>query len=116
MSSVDCIRHSSGLALLWKGDYNDILSREENWGKNPHLGWLLEGFQSIIRDCGLMDLNVSGHKFTWKKGKGTYAWVKEKLDRIMANATWISKFNSYKAYNLSMFSSNHSPLFLDPIV
>lgn len=51
-----------------------------------------------------------GYKFTWERGKGRAAWIREKLNRALANAKWVEEFSNYMVHNLSSTESDHSPI------
>lgn len=62
------------------GDFNDMMFAYEKLGGRPHPISLLEGFNEVITDCGLMDLGFTGSEFTWEKSRGTNMWIQERLD------------------------------------
>uniref|UniRef100_A0A803NXZ1 Reverse transcriptase domain-containing protein n=1 Tax=Cannabis sativa TaxID=3483 RepID=A0A803NXZ1_CANSA len=81
----DYLRGMGGsLAMLWKdkndakeesalpwciiGDLNNVMSQVDKRGENPYPNWLIEGFQQVVSDCDLVDLDLLGHQFTWEKG------------------------------------------------
>ncbi|GLT50971.1 hypothetical protein SLA2020_244230 [Shorea laevis] len=55
------------------------------------------------------DLQFSGAFFTWcnKQGENDRLWCK--LDRVMANSTWVSAFPNTSVVFLNPQSSDHSP-------
>ena len=63
-------------------------------------------------DCGLMDIPLEGYSFMWERGKGTPAWVEEKLDRCLASGAWLNLFPQVKLLNLIAPVSDHSPILL----
>uniref|UniRef100_A0A803NUT6 Reverse transcriptase domain-containing protein n=1 Tax=Cannabis sativa TaxID=3483 RepID=A0A803NUT6_CANSA len=95
------------------GDFNNILHNKEKRGGKPYPSWLLDGFQEVVRHCGLCDLDMHGHSFTWEKGRDTSAWMEARLDRAMVNFTWLTIFSDAKLFNLEVSPSDHTPLFLD---
>lgn len=76
--------------------------------------WLLDGFNSVLSDTGLSDLELYGHQFTWEKGRDTPLWLEIRLDRAMANNTWFDLFPLTKLFNIDGSLSDHSPIFLEP--
>ncbi|XP_074356469.1 uncharacterized protein LOC141696188 [Apium graveolens] len=64
----------------------------------------------------LYDLPLTGHQFTWEKGRKSYHWVEIRLDRVLANTQWLDFFDGEKVYNLEGSPSDHSPLLLCPEV
>lgn len=66
-----------------------------------------------MNDCHLSELTLSGGKFTWERGRGTHAWVREKLDRGFATASWGTKFPLYNLRILHSSVSDHAPILLE---
>ncbi|XP_060965763.1 uncharacterized protein LOC133034618 [Cannabis sativa] len=109
------IAGSSSLPWCVIGDVNNILNQEDKKGGQPYPGWLLEGFQKALTDCHLFDLDLTGYPFTWEKSRGTTLWVEIRLDRAMVTEAWTLLFQGAKLFNLETSTSDHSPLFLEPI-
>ncbi|XP_074347681.1 uncharacterized protein LOC141686552 [Apium graveolens] len=97
---------------IW-GDFNDLLFASDKKGTIAHPQYLLDGFRKVIEECQLDEINLRGGKFTWERGRGTNAWVREKLDRGFANAGWLAKFpaNNLKVVHAPV--SDHEPIVLD---
>uniref|UniRef100_A0A803PSL9 DUF4283 domain-containing protein n=1 Tax=Cannabis sativa TaxID=3483 RepID=A0A803PSL9_CANSA len=95
------------------GYFNNVLHNSEKIGGNPYSTWLIEGFKEVTQQCGLIDLEMNGHPFTWEKSKDTPQWIEAKLDRTMVNHDWLIKFPDAKLFNTEVSPSDHSPLFLD---
>lgn len=57
------------------GDFNDILCSQDKKGRHPHPQNLLDGFKRTVEDCGLSEIDLTGGRFTWEKGKGTDDWI-----------------------------------------
>lgn len=62
------------------GDFNDILFASDKKGHVPHPQHLFNGFQSTIKDCQLLELDLSVEIYTWEISRGTDGWVRERLD------------------------------------
>ncbi|XP_060968346.1 uncharacterized protein LOC133035920 [Cannabis sativa] len=95
------------------GDFNNVLHHSEKIGGKPYPTWLIEGFQEVTQQCGLIDLDLNGHPYTWEKSRDTPQWIEAKLDRTMVNHDWLLKFPNAKLFNMEVSPSDHSPLFLD---
>lgn len=78
----------SSLPWVVIGDFNDLLYQHEKSGGNPHPDGLLRGFGETLEECGLFQLPLRGYQFTWERGRGTTAWMEERLDKVVANAGW----------------------------
>lgn len=99
--------------LLWiiLGDFNDILRASDKKGKNKQPNWMINGFKEAMFDCGVSDLPMEGHPFTWEKSKGTDRWVEEKLDRVFVCERWRDGFPTNKVQNLVAPTSDHSAIY-----
>ncbi|XP_019178334.1 PREDICTED: uncharacterized protein LOC109173550 [Ipomoea nil] len=117
--SWQLLRTLSSLSTLpWvvMGDYNDILDQSEKYGRTPHPQWLINGFRDAVADSGLVDVPFSGHQFTWVKSRGTDHMIEEKLDRFLANDSWLNMFEGAQALSLSTTYSDHLPLVITPVM
>ncbi|XP_062112653.1 uncharacterized protein LOC133823820 [Humulus lupulus] len=107
---------SSSSTLPWCiiGDMNNVLSQRDKRGGRPYPNNLLEGFQQLVQDLGLIDIDLIGHPFTWERGRGTLHWVEARLDRALATDSWLNLFPGAKLLNTEVTTSDHCPLLLDP--
>lgn len=74
----------------------------------------MDGFNEVLTDTGLKDLDIVGHQFTWEHGRNTNHWVEIRLDRGLVDASWLQLFPSVKLYNMEGSPSDHSPILLEP--
>lgn len=95
------------------GDFNDMLFASDKSGKHPHPQNLLDGFRSVIEDCELTEVELTGGEFTWEKSKGTPNWVRERLDRAFAENNWWQKFPLCKLTVTHTIYSDHDPIILE---
>ncbi|XP_020207334.1 uncharacterized protein LOC109792340 [Cajanus cajan] len=113
--SWDLLRHLASLSNLpWCiiGDFNDLLSSNDKKGTNPHPYYLIQGFRQATMDCGLEDLPLIGHPFTWIKGNLPNNLVEERLDRALATKDWHHLFANFLLSNGVAGKSDHSPITL----
>lgn len=68
---------SSTLPWCVIGDFNDMLSEKDKCGPHKHPQALLDGFRRAIEDCGLIELDLVGGKYTWERSRGKKEWVRE---------------------------------------
>ncbi|KAA3465047.1 tyrosine decarboxylase 1-like [Gossypium australe] len=88
------------------GDFNAILDPEDK--RSPRtIGKRCKLFGNFVDSCGLQDLGFNGPKFTWQRG-GTSA----RLDRALANNTWMESFPQCLISNLPRIKSDHRPIIL----
>ncbi|GKV19162.1 hypothetical protein SLEP1_g29456 [Rubroshorea leprosula] len=91
------------------GDFNTTL----NYGERVKLSGVVWGDTFELKDfvsrMEVFDLQFSGAFFTWsnKQGENDRLWCK--LDRVMANSTWVSAFSNTSVVFLNPQSSYHSP-------
>ncbi|KAM0920436.1 hypothetical protein ACQ4PT_007528 [Festuca glaucescens] len=55
------LRSTPDLSWLCAGDFNGILSQEEQCGGNEREEWQMNGFRGAMEACGFMDLGFTGH-------------------------------------------------------
>lgn len=108
------LARDSNLPWCTIGDLNNVLSQEDKNGGAPYPSWLIDGFNEVLVDVELIDMDLVGHQFTWEKGRGTTAWTEVRLDRALTTMTWLNMFPVAKLYNLEGSSSDHSPILLTP--
>ncbi|XP_019150699.1 PREDICTED: uncharacterized protein LOC109147555 [Ipomoea nil] len=94
------------------GDFNNLLYQAEKKGGNPYPNSLLRGFGDAVDDCGLMQIPMRGHQYTWQKGKGTPNWIEERLDKALITNDWGLMNENAWLENIRTRASDHSILFL----
>ncbi|KAJ4842985.1 hypothetical protein Tsubulata_036399 [Turnera subulata] len=90
------------------GDFNAILSADEIRGSTTSLRRCCRRFQNCMDTCSLEDLGYQGPQFTWHRG---LVW--ERLDRALANQSWLQTFPSAQVFHLPTLCSDHCPLLID---
>ncbi|XP_060964189.1 uncharacterized protein LOC133033466 [Cannabis sativa] len=95
------------------GDLNNTLNHGDKRGGRPYPNWLLTGFQDVVTECHLIDMDLRGYPFTWEKGKGTENWVEVRLDRALISQEWQGLFPSASLHNLEVSVSDHCPIWID---
>lgn len=110
------LSRDSNLPWCTIGDMNNITSQADKKGGASYPQWLLDGFNEVLEETGLTDLELYGHQYTWEKGRGTGSWMKICLDRALTSNLWLDLFSLAKLYNLEGTPSDHSPIFLVPLI
>ena len=105
------------VTLLYLGVSSEILMTYcllvIRWVQLSILAGFSGAFQRPSTDCALSELELLGHQFTWERGRGTTAWVQERLDRAFASVSWFTEFPLCRLTNLLSSSSDHSPILLE---
>lgn len=70
------------------GDSNDLLYSYYKIGCNVHPQALFDGFQLAVEDSGLIEVDITGEKFTLERSRGTLEWVRERLVQAFDNEEW----------------------------
>ncbi|XP_062086986.1 uncharacterized protein LOC133793707 [Humulus lupulus] len=106
---------ASASSLPWciMGDVNNVVGQEDKRGGNPYPGWLINGFNQPLTDCGLIDLDLTGYPYTWERGRGSSEWIEVRLDRALVSQSWFNLFLYAKLFNLDFSTSNHCPILLE---
>lgn len=108
------LSRDSNLPWCTIGDMNNIVSQSEKKGGAPYPQWLLDGFNEVLQEINLADVELIGHQFTWERCRGKAAWLEERLDRALTSPMWLHLFPLAKLYNLEGMNSDHSPILLVP--
>ena len=95
------------------GDFNEIVRKEEKWGRIPRDHNQMQLFRDVIDECQFMDLGYVGPKFTWVKHYVDGHSIRIRLDRCMATNFWFQKFPGTRIHHLNCMSSDHSPLLIN---
>lgn len=78
--------------------------------------WLIQGFQDVVNDCVLTDMEMSGYPYTWKRGRGIDNWIEIKLDIALVSKEWTNTFHEARLTKLELSTLDHCPLWLEPKV
>jgi hypothetical protein len=107
------LRHLRSLctgAWMCVGDFNEIVEHREKWGGTRRRDGQMEQFRAALEDCGLSDLGFLGPKFTWTNGQYGGNFMKERLDRAVANRAWCAMFKNREIRVLAARTSDHNPV------
>lgn len=99
---------------LCSGDFNEILFGCEKEGGPPRAESSMQKFRSVLEECGLHDLGFVCDPFTWRNNHHMAAgFIKERLDRAVANSAWRCKFPVVRVVNGDPRHSDHRPIIID---
>jgi hypothetical protein len=94
-------------------DFNEILYSFEKQGGNPKPQIQMERFRNALNFCNLNDLGFEGDIFTWRNNNYRVdGYIRERLDRVVANPEWCARFPNYKVVNGCPEHSDHRPVLL----
>lgn len=74
---------------------------------------MMDAFNTMMQDIGLVDLGFKGQPFTWRNNREGEKRIQERLDREIANAEWICQFPSLTITHKLMLGSDHCPLIIN---
>lgn len=92
------------------GDFNEIFFQSEKQGGGIRGVTQMQAFRDVVYELELEELLAKGPRFTWLNRRQGRALVHEKLDRFLANRSWINAFPDMEAVNLEFYGSDHRPV------
>jgi hypothetical protein len=95
------------------GDFNAIISPNDKLGGRPFDSYSSNPFTDFMDGYGMVDLGFCENPYTWSNHRQGSSLIKERLDRGIANSSWITSFPSYSVVHLPAHTSDHSPLLLN---
>uniref|UniRef100_A0A803MN94 TAFII55 protein conserved region domain-containing protein n=1 Tax=Chenopodium quinoa TaxID=63459 RepID=A0A803MN94_CHEQI len=104
------LQSSSTLPCIMFGDFNEITSLSEKEGGVQRSERLMDAFREAIDQCHLRDLGFKGSTFIWERGNSMSTFVREWLDRFLADDRWMTLFPEYEVRNFPIYSSDHAPI------
>uniref|UniRef100_A0A803N410 Uncharacterized protein n=1 Tax=Chenopodium quinoa TaxID=63459 RepID=A0A803N410_CHEQI len=91
------IKAGSSRPCVMFGDFNEIVSHEEEEGGVPRSESLMDAFRGAIDDCGLKDLGYKCSIFTWKR----------ECSKVVDNA-WVSIVGKDAASRIALCGEHFS--------
>lgn len=67
----------------------------------------------MISDCGLVDLEFKGPKFTWRNNREEDSFIMERIDMAFADSKWRELHEHAKVFVEAAVGSDHNPLILN---
>lgn len=110
---IDTLAVNNTLAWVCLGDFNEILFNSEKRGGNVRRESRMADFRECLERNGLYDLGFFGNQYTWSNQQSGHNNIQERLDRVVANSIWMTKFPCYGVTHLARFLSDHAALFLN---
>lgn len=98
---------------LCPGDFNEIIFQYEKEGGCLRPQAQMDSFREAIDFCDLHDLGYEGDIFTWRNQQTRAAgYIRERLDRALANEGWRQKFPTVVVQNGDPRHSDHRPVII----
>ena len=110
------LHHQYKLPWLYLGDFNEIVSMSEKWGRAQRSQNQMDGFRNVINLCNFRDLGYNGSDFTWCNMRKGVDMIYMCLDRALAMDDWISHFQNTRVRHLIDSNSNHCALLVSDSV
>ncbi|KAK2985871.1 hypothetical protein RJ640_009941 [Escallonia rubra] len=92
------------------GDFNVIRFPYEKSGESDYSSAMVD-FSFFVNDAGLLDLPLTGAKYTWTNNQRNP--IMSRLDRFFISADWENHFKNVAQKALPRVISDHSPIILD---
>lgn len=89
------------------GDFNNALNVKDKKGGLPIPFSYIHTFKSCLYNCGLIESNLQGCKYTWQR-RG----VANNIDKVLVNYDFIMAFPNFKTVALPSAFSDHTPILL----
>lgn len=106
------LKYENSLPCVMFGDFNEVLSNDEIEGANPRTERCLDAFRSTLDECTVKDWGYKGSKFTWKRGRTIQTFIRERLDRFLADPEWCAMLPKHEIQHFIIYRSNHAPIML----
>lgn len=102
--------------MVTGGDFNDVMVANQKMGGNPINRRRAAKVWNNINYCKLMDLGYKGCKFTRSNhNKVNSNRIIERLNKLLANESWINLFLKASVIHLPKTHSDHNPILLELI-
>ncbi|TXG60811.1 hypothetical protein EZV62_012174 [Acer yangbiense] len=106
------LREVDRLPWVYSGDFNEVLSQNENCGGSEKVFLNMLLFRQAVEDCDLIDLGYSGPRYMWNNMRKGRSNIQERLDRVLADNQWRDMFQQIRVDHLGFITSDHRPLLL----
>lgn len=68
---------------------------------------------TFLKEMGGIDIGYVGGRFTWDNGQEGQAFIKERLDRVIADHQWVLSHHKATLEPLTMEKSDHCSIILN---
>ncbi|KAF7133357.1 hypothetical protein RHSIM_Rhsim09G0070000 [Rhododendron simsii] len=115
-NKIKRIAQSEVLPWLCMGDFNQVARIEDKIGGTLPSQNSLASFHDMLSDCGLVDLDFKGPKFTWRNNRSGDDFIMERIDMAFANSKWRELHEQAMVFVEAAVGSDHNPLILNTSV
>ncbi|GMP87915.1 hypothetical protein CsSME_00040095 [Camellia sinensis var. sinensis] len=112
-SLIEARIHHLQEPFIIMGDLNQVRGWSEKLSSHRRTIPGASVFNDLIFRNRLVDLPSQGVWYTWCNNRRQSVTVYERLDRVLASSSWVTKFTSFSLVTLPIQRSDHSPLLLD---
>ena len=99
---------------LLAGDFNEILYAHEKERGRQRGQQFMDNFRDALQECGVEDLGFEGDRFTCRNNNHRIeGYIRERLDRAVANHEWLEMFPNVKIINGDPRHSDHRPIIIE---
>ena len=107
------IQHDEDQRFIVGGDFNGILSDDDNKGGiSPHPR-TIQDFLYFITNNQLLDVIPHNGSFTWTTRQDGFLQIAKRLDRFFISQSWKLLHISFNSKILAVSKSDHFPLLLN---
>jgi hypothetical protein len=107
------LRAQSTSPWLCVGDFNEVLSANEQIGGNGREPWQIAVFQDAVSDCCLTDLGYHGLPYTWDNRQEDRRNVKVCLDRALGDNNFMDVMGDFEVFHIPLAESDHCGLLVE---
>ncbi|XP_056691817.1 uncharacterized protein [Spinacia oleracea] len=93
------------------GDFNALMEIKDRIGGPVRLGDI-QAMRNCMVHCNLSTIKTVGRQYTWNNKQEGEARVFSRIDRVLANASWLDLFPTAEANYLPEGEFDHSPMLL----
>lgn len=93
---LECLNVGNMKSWCVIGDFNEITAQHEKDGGRNQPALQMDLLWKAIESNGFADLGWTGQKFTWSNRHTSETYIKERLDQVLANRSWLTSSQQLK--------------------
>ena len=101
------------LPWVLAGDFNEPLSEDDKFGGRVVSVSRSLLFKECLDKCNMIDIGLSGPRFTWTNRREFKALIQERIDRVFFNPSWCLLYPEAQIVHLTRCHSDHYPILLE---